>query len=381
MVEDSAANPRYRLLETIRQYGRDRLVRSGEIDALGSAHLALLSRIRPGGGDRASSDPSRRRGSTGSISSTTISSNAMDWALSDTSRSEDALRLATSLWWFWTKRSHFTEGEQRLNQALAAHATAGAAMEAPALIGLVHLTNFAGTGRSPAATSRERSPHREPPVTCGPRRMPSITSPWSRPRRARYTSARRWRARRESSLSPLHRRMRGSRSPWRREMIGYDALQANRLDEAGRWFDEVIALERRHGDTWSIGILLTDLAGLRVLEGRLLDEARACAKEAMSCLQALRNRRGIGWCLQTIAMLEAADGRAQRAAWLYRAGEAMLGEHRRRRPGHRDRGPGPLSCASAAGVGGGGIPGRRQRRARRFRGAADADGPGAFATA
>ena len=32
----------------------------------------------------------------------------------------------------------------------------------------------------------------------------------------------------------------------------------------------------------------------------------------------------IGWCLQTIAMLEAADGRAQRAAWLYGAGEAML---------------------------------------------------------
>ena len=30
-------------------------------------------------------------------------------------------------------------------------------------------------------------------------------------------------------------------------MIGYHALQAGRLDEAGRWFEEVIDLERKHG--------------------------------------------------------------------------------------------------------------------------------------
>ena len=106
-------------------------------------------------------------------------------------------------------------------------------------------------------------------------------------------------------------------------LIAYDAFQNNRLDEAGRCFEEVIALLRAHGDAWSIGILLTDLAGLRVFEGRL-DEARTCATEAMSVLLALRDRRGLGWCLQTIAMLEAAAGRFHRAGWLYGAGEAML---------------------------------------------------------
>ena len=106
-------------------------------------------------------------------------------------------------------------------------------------------------------------------------------------------------------------------------LIGYDALQAGRLDEASRGFEEAIAILRKHGDIWSLGILLTDLAGLRVLEGRH-DDARACTQEAMSLVQSIRDRRGLGWCLQAIAMLEAAAGRARRAAWLYGAGEAML---------------------------------------------------------
>jgi predicted ATPase len=39
VVDDVGLDPRYRLLETIRQYARDRLVQSGEITALGNAHL------------------------------------------------------------------------------------------------------------------------------------------------------------------------------------------------------------------------------------------------------------------------------------------------------------------------------------------------------
>jgi predicted ATPase len=64
-------------------------------------------------------------------------------------------------------------------------------------------------------------------------------------------------------------------------------------------------------------------AGLRVLQGQH-DRARAHAKEGMSCAKSVRDRRGVGWCLHTIAMIEAAAGRARRAAWLYGAGEAVL---------------------------------------------------------
>ena len=125
-------------------------------------------------------------------------------------------------------------------------------------------------------------------------------------------------------------------------MIGYDALQAGRLDEAGRGFEEVIAVVRKHGDIWSLGILLTDLAGLRVLEGRH-DDARACTQEAMSLVQSIRDRRGLGWCLQAIAMLEAAAGRARRAAWPT-APARRCSRASARRPDHRDAGAGALSA-------------------------------------
>ena len=73
-------------------------------------------------------------------------------------------------------------------------------------------------------------------------------------------------------------------------MIASVALPAGRLDEANRGFEEVIAVQRKHGDIWSLGILLTDLAGLRVLEGHH-DDARACTQEAMSVVPSIRDRR------------------------------------------------------------------------------------------
>ena len=50
---------------------------------------------------------------------------------------------------------------------------------------------------------------------------------------------------------------------------------------------------------------------------------RARGRRCRSC-RAFAIVAGLGWCLQAIAMLEAAAGRARRAAWLYGAGEAML---------------------------------------------------------
>lgn len=88
-------------------------------------------------------------------------------------------------------------------------------------------------------------------------------------------------------------------------------------------FEESFSQCRQHGAPWSMSILLSDLAGLRVLQGRL-DEARMHATEALSHSRAIRDRRSAGVSLQMMAMLEAASGRARRVAWLYGAGQAML---------------------------------------------------------
>ena len=322
VVDDAGAARRYRLLETIRQYARDRLIQSGEIAALGHAHLdyflALAREAQPKivGADQAAwlnrldveHDNLRA---------------AIDWSLGDPARRADGLTLATSLWWFWTKRGYFSEGEQRLERALSAQQEIAADSEAPALIGLGHLANFRGdmeTSRRFIARALDAA------RTAGDLWAEAYALDFQAIDEAdRGDVARCHELAREARSIALR-----STSPlaWQplalaTRMIGYHALQAGRLDEAGRWFEEVIDRARTLGDIWSLGIGLTDLAGLRVLEGRH-DEARALTKEAFSLLQGIRDRRGLGWCLQTAAMLEAASGRARRAAWLYGAGEAML---------------------------------------------------------
>jgi len=106
-------------------------------------------------------------------------------------------------------------------------------------------------------------------------------------------------------------------------VLGYSALQAGDLDRAGGMFEDSIAVLREAGEAWGLGILLSDLAALRVIQDRLR-EAEACATEALALCCSLRDRRGVGWCLQSLAMVDTAAGRARRAAWLYGAADALL---------------------------------------------------------
>ena len=323
IVDDGGVEARYRFLETIRQYARDRLVQSREIEPLAQAHLdyflALAQEAEPKliGPDQAAwlhrldveHDNLR---------------SAMDWSLSDSARRADALPLALRLWWFWAKCGYFSEGRSRLERALLEQGNVLPDVEARTLIGLVHLAGFGGDFPS-MQTFLGRALDAARASGDG----------WSEAYALDFMSIGNTEAHGDVAESlRLARQARDvalqSTSPlaWQplalaTRLIGYAALEVGRLDEAGVCFEEVLAILRSHGDVWSTGILLTDLAGLRVLQGQH-DRARAHAKEGMSCAKSVRDRRGVGWCLHTIAMIEAAAGRARRAAWLYGAGEAVL---------------------------------------------------------
>jgi hypothetical protein len=106
-------------------------------------------------------------------------------------------------------------------------------------------------------------------------------------------------------------------------VLGYCALQGGDLDVAGSTFEEAVVFLRHAGEIWGLAILLSDLAALRVLERRH-DEANVHATEALALCRSLRDRRGVGWCLQTLAMIDTTAGRARQAAWRYGAADALL---------------------------------------------------------
>ena len=115
MFEERNGQARYRMLETIRQYAREKLVESGENEAVRDRHLSFFVRLAEeaapellGKDVKAWLDRLERE-----IENVRM---ALDWA-KGTARLRDGLRLATALEWFWYPRGYQAEGLAHL-QAL-----------------------------------------------------------------------------------------------------------------------------------------------------------------------------------------------------------------------------------------------------------------------
>ena len=106
-------------------------------------------------------------------------------------------------------------------------------------------------------------------------------------------------------------------------VLGNVALAQGDHDRALANFDQAIGIVREAGEIWGLGILLSLAAGLRTIRGDF-EPARALAIEALSIHCELEDRRGIAWSLDVLAGLLAADGRAEEAARLWGASDALL---------------------------------------------------------
>ena len=116
-VDQQASDVRYRLLETIRQYGREKLVESGGADAAARRHrdffLALAARAEPELAraaqmtwlDRLEADHDNLRA-------------ALEWSLAQPG-DDAALRLAVALAPYWHARGYLSEGREWLDRARA----------------------------------------------------------------------------------------------------------------------------------------------------------------------------------------------------------------------------------------------------------------------
>ncbi|MBV9496527.1 MAG: tetratricopeptide repeat protein, partial [Acidobacteria bacterium] len=100
--------PRFAMLETIREYGLERLVESKQWDALRLTHARLMADIAEENEqqvERLALDADNFR-------------TALESAIA-VGETELALRLAAPLWWFWYLRGLYTEGRRWLRQVLA----------------------------------------------------------------------------------------------------------------------------------------------------------------------------------------------------------------------------------------------------------------------
>jgi excisionase family DNA binding protein len=128
---DGADEPRFGMLETIREFGLEQLAASGEETALRDAHAAwcvtLAERAEPElAGPNQTLWVRRLEADLGNIRA------ALDW-LAERGAVEDALRLAGAIGWFWSSAPYFEEARVRFDVLLALPGVE----RAPALLGKV----------------------------------------------------------------------------------------------------------------------------------------------------------------------------------------------------------------------------------------------------
>jgi predicted ATPase/DNA-binding CsgD family transcriptional regulator len=159
--EDGDGEPRYRLLETLRQYSQEKLIEHGEQASARDRHrdyfLALAEEVAPALNERADSTLlTRLEREHDNLRA------ALVWCLDEPSddpggptQGQDdqtptgaalGVRIAAAIWRFWWLRGHIGEGRRWLARALAASPTdgspAGLSARALALLGIANLSIY-----------------------------------------------------------------------------------------------------------------------------------------------------------------------------------------------------------------------------------------------
>jgi non-specific serine/threonine protein kinase len=116
-TESTGETMRYSLLETVRQYGRERLVAAREEHVCRARHLAWYAQ-RLGAADTPLQGPEQVALLTWLDQEHDNVRAALRWAR-DTGASESGLRIAGAIWRFWVTRGYLTEGRQWLDSLLA----------------------------------------------------------------------------------------------------------------------------------------------------------------------------------------------------------------------------------------------------------------------
>src|SRR6266480_1464283 len=115
-TEQEAEEPRFAMLETIREYGRETLAASGEAEVTHQAHAAYYLMLAEAA-EQAWYGPQQAEWVARLEKAHDNLRVAMNWLL-EGGEAERAFRLGTALWWFWYTQEHMNEGWNELSRAL-----------------------------------------------------------------------------------------------------------------------------------------------------------------------------------------------------------------------------------------------------------------------
>jgi non-specific serine/threonine protein kinase len=313
--------PRFGMLETIREFGLERLVDNGEAVRVRDAHagwcFGLVASSSPhwftptqnSWGDRLDAEHGNLRA-------------ALAW-LAETGDVETALRMIATFWQFWFVRGHWTEGQGWFERARAWSAGTRTIERAWVLIASVAIAaNRAGqeaASWSDEAASIALDHGDEIAKAHALVALGATAGARGEADRARSLNEAALAAFRDLGDTVAHA------APTASLMLGNlagVALSQGDDARASRLADEALALQRRAGFAWGMADSLLILA--RVARNRS-EPARsaALARESLELAWGNRDLQQIVAALDQLALLAAETGAVERAATLFGASERL----------------------------------------------------------
>jgi len=287
-AEDRGGATRYRLLETVRQYARDRLFERGEGIQWRDRHLAcflavaeqaepqLVGADQRAWLDRLEADHDNLRSS-------------LAWSSAEGGNASSGLRLAGALRLFWSIRGYLGEGRGWLADCLAAAPGEAPAIRAKALCGAGVLAREQGDyAAAHSLLSEGLEIHR----ALGNRQGIAATLNSLGGMVHEQGDYQRARAMHEESLA-IQRQM-GDRQGTSSSLnsLGVLARELGDYANARSFYEEGLAIDREIGDQHSIAVSLNNLGGMATDLGDYA-AARALHQESLAIRRELGDRRGI----------------------------------------------------------------------------------------
>lgn len=309
---------RYRMLEPVGQYARERLEASGEEEVVRRRHaahfLALAERAEPELKGRGQVEWLQRlEEDNGNLRA------AMAWLLAE-GEIEDAVRMAWSLWIFWLIHGHQSEGRRWIEAALEKGENLVTHTRARALA--VQASTYYGLG------SPERMEQILEEASALFRQV--ADDPGLATALGGMAGARMHRGDAEGAIAlfeeaiPLGREAGEKWGPsGALAHLGSIYLGLGDFERAARSFEEGLALSRDIGNRLGEATALYGLATAEQGRGGHDRAAELYAEGLVSAAEA-DDKANISYCLEGLAQAAMAQGKTERAAWLFGAAVASL---------------------------------------------------------
>jgi tetratricopeptide (TPR) repeat protein len=315
--EDEHGCGRYRLLETVRQYARDRLLESGEGEELRGRHLGcfvelgeraephLRSRQQLEWLDRLESEHDNLRA-------------ALGWSLEGDA--EAGSRLATAILWFWILRDYWKEGSQWVEALLSrAKGSEGAGPRADLLAGHTILAYTQGDLQSFEASLEECLSLARATAN---RRVMALALAGVATLEATRQEYERATAASQEGLALAREVNDRWLQAWNLRFLGQMSRLDGDDDQAHQYWNEGLLLAEALGERMVTGWITADLGEL-ALQRHEFTRARALLNRGLMLNLELGMKAQIAVCLEVIAAVVGTNGQPRLGVQLLGAAAAL----------------------------------------------------------